>query len=1040
MTYGKNRIQTEDYFWEFKKYEHYKMYFYEGSENLWGDVISTADKAIEEYSEKFEIYLDPKDKFNILVYNNIEDFKKSNIGLQSETQSIGGVARIYGKNVFVYYEGEREKFIRNIKSGILQIFLHQMLYGENWIDRIKNDAFITIPDWYVKGLTHYFTRPISETLPMIKDAIQSKRYKRTNDFTPLDNTVFGHAFWHYIAYQYGENLIPNILYLTKATRSVESGLESVLGAKFNVLKNQMITYYEKSFNIKTEENPPLSLQNQKQIKLKKRKIYQNIALSPNAKHLAYSENDLGKLKVIVYDIDKNKKTKVFKQGFRLERETSDDYPVFKWHPSSKMLTVIYNKEGQPMLHNYFVNGDKPTEKPLFEISQVKDFSYFDKGKKMVLSAVKNSQSDLFLYRITGNTQKHITNDKYDDLSLHIIEDKTLIFSSNRPTDSLQPKAFSPKEHYALYAYDLSNQPQMNKITFDDEVSFKNLKSFDRDRLTFTINTGGVNQKYIATTDSVITNIDTAVHYQFFINKTPLPSAYSNLQDYDFSTNQALASDLFYKKSRFNLLYYNKSDTISIPDLQPSQGVKTPENFSSKNNLITLPSQISVAEKKPIDYISTDAYVFLDQNMAKPTFNKDSSGVESLKQSVFTPKSRRYKLNFIASEITSSMDFNFANQIYQLYNGGPYTMPGMGVVLKINMTDLFENYLATGGLRYGISGSVTEFFVSLEDRSKRWDKKYSFQRQVSVTQAPISSLFNVQFKTVTQVLKARFSYPFNEVFSTHITPMIRVDRGTYLSTDPITAAEPSVTNYWGALKFTSIFDNSLDRGLNLYEGSKIKLFAEHYRIVTEAETDFSVVGIDARNGLKIHRKLIWFNRLSASSSFGSRKLVHYLGAVERWARFNGNSSFNFQTPIAQDAGYYFQTIVPPLRGFLQNARNGNNFALINSELRWPVVQYFAKNPIKSEFFNHFQIIGFSDIGTAWNGVSPFSEENAFNTQTITNGNIEVILKNQVHPIAASVGWGLRTKVFGYFVKFDRAWGIENGDFLNPINYLSIELDF
>ena len=56
----------------------------------------------------------------------------------------------------------------------------------------------------------------------------------------------------------------------------------------------------------------------------------------------------------------------------------------------------------------------------------------------------------------------------------------------------------------------------------------------------------------------------------------------------------------------------------------------------------------------------------------------------------------------------------------------------------------------------------------------------------------------------------------------------------------------------------------------------------------------------------------------------------------------------------------------MRGFTQNIRNGNNFALINSEIRWPFVRYFAGHPLRSNFLNSLQIVGFGDIGTAWTG--------------------------------------------------------------------------
>ena len=139
-------------------------------------------------------------------------------------------------------------------------------------------------------------------------------------------------------------------------------------------------------------------------------------------------------------------------------------------------------------------------------------------------------------------------------------------------------------------------------------------------------------------------------------------------------------------------------------------------------------------------------------------------------------------------------------------------------------------------------------------------------------------------------------------------------------------------------------------------------------------------------------------------------------------------------------YIFQTLVTNMRGFYQNVRNGDKFAVINTELRWPIFSYFARNPIRSDFIKNFQIIGFTDVGTAWNGPSPYSEENVINTRTITRGDLQVVLDSQKEPIVAVVGFGLRSRLFGYFIRADWAWGIEDGIVLPREFYISLATDF
>ncbi|MFC2080187.1 hypothetical protein ACFLRQ_01795, partial [Bacteroidota bacterium] len=142
---------------------------------------------------------------------------------------------------------------------------------------------------------------------------------------------------------------------------------------------------------------------------------------------------------------------------------------------------------------------------------------------------------------------------------------------------------------------------------------------------------------------------------------------------------------------------------------------------------------------------------------------------------------------------------------------------------------------------------------------------------------------------------------------------------------------------------------------------------------------------------------------------------------------------------------YQAIATNLRGFSQNIRNGNNFAVINSEIRWPVFRYFANHPLSSTFLNDFQIVGFGDVGSAWTGIHPYTRLNAWDTEVIPNNPepgtpVVVTIDSNRSPVVGGVGFGLRSQVFGYFVRLDWAWGIENLELQPRFFYLSLSLDF
>lgn len=285
------------------------------------------------------------------------------------------------------------------------------------------------------------------------------------------------------------------------------------------------------------------------------------------------------------------------------------------------------------------------------------------------------------------------------------------------------------------------------------------------------------------------------------------------------------------------------------------------------------------------------------------------------------------------------------------------------------------------------------------------------------------------------------YPFSQVTAVQFSLTARQDKQTLLSLDYISLAANPQYNYWVGAKAEYIFDNTRQKQLNVYDGIRYKIFGEYYRQVDEKQSDLIVFGGDFRYYLPLHRNLIFAARIAGSGSFGRSKLIYYLGGIDNWINFSAKTpTFDNTVRIDPDANYAYQAVATNMRGFSQNIRNGSNFAVINAEIRWPIVSYILNRPLNSAFLQNLQLIGFFDMGSAWSGLNPFSGNNAFDKDVYDSYPVTVIIDNNNYPIVAGYGFGVRSKLFGYFVRADWAWGIENNTMLPSIFYLSLNLDF
>ena len=304
-----------------------------------------------------------------------------------------------------------------------------------------------------------------------------------------------------------------------------------------------------------------------------------------------------------------------------------------------------------------------------------------------------------------------------------------------------------------------------------------------------------------------------------------------------------------------------------------------------------------------------------------------------------PRQDLYKVNFTTDYVVTQLDNSFLNQSYQRFAPGIYySNPGFNSLIKFGIIDLMEDYRVIGGLRFPANFNINEYMVCYENLKNRHDKKYLVSRQ-TFTRFYEDRVDKIQ----TYDGKYNLKFPFSEVASLRATANIRVDRNITQSTDQFTLGIPNATDYWGGFKLEYVYDHAIPLGLNLYRGLRMKFWGEAYREIFESKTDLFTLGGDIRQYTWIWRNMVWANRIAGSTSFGNRKLVYYMGGVDNWLL----PRFDNSIQIDPNNDYYFQTIATPVRGFYQNARNGNSFAVINSELRIPIIKMLSWKPMKSD---------------------------------------------------------------------------------------------
>jgi hypothetical protein len=434
-----------------------------------------------------------------------------------------------------------------------------------------------------------------------------------------------------------------------------------------------------------------------------------------------------------------------------------------------------------------------------------------------------------------------------------------------------------------------------------------------------------------------------------------------------------------------------------------------------------------------DIIDTDNYVF-DTDVVKAD-DKGASFLSSMR--------RLRKSNDIVGPLPYETRFS-ADNVVTSFVIDP--LIGFGLKLETQMNDLLENHkfyggiLATTDLKSGSFYGEYRYLKYTVDFNGRYERKVIFRPSETSNQKYSFNKWEVGASLPLSVTSRLTLSPF---FAT--THFYDLDATSVLS-----SPEPVINHtYFGGTKLEFIYDNTSVTGMNLIQGTRGKVGYITYQGFNDPSRSFSNIYLDIRNYQKIHRELIFATRLFYGNFFGANKQNYLLGGMDNWL-FNSTNISGDNDPLwsemqEDNSNILFVEYVTSLRGFDYNTFYGQSALLFNAELRMPVVRYFKRGPIASNFFRNLQLIGFFDIGSAWSGASPFAEQNSLNTEILKPGNDEsnpfsAVIQNFKYPWLYSYGFGVRTTLLGYYIKMDVAYPYEDLKRGSAKFYVTLGYDF
>jgi len=806
---------------------------------------------------------------------------------------------------------------------------------------------------------------------------------------------------------------------------------------------------------------------------------------------------------VIYNDEFENKT-LLKYGVRsYKNEMNPNYPMMAWDPKGTRISVLYTKEGKLNLFVYdIITRSKQYKIDLTkQFDQVQDMKYILNSNTLLLTAVKNGHTDIFTLELQNEKIKQITNDVYDDLDASFVAfpNKTgIIFSSNRPGpdaktgDSILP---SDNRYNIFLITNFGDKPELNQISQLSHLKYGNARypmQYNENHFTFVSDENGVGNRYAGFFSTKKEGLDTLVMIAGEILRNPSAKEVDSTlkvykkTDIDTVAVVSISSDSAYT---FPLTNYQStlaetriagdnnqvSEVTRQSDEKILYKLKIDENVLRRRNVTAQPTEYM--KKIMAEYSDTAAVskftATVDSAKKSDEFfqtefdndKKDSSSATSVsstssstrKDVLKTIKKYRYKPpKFSVDYGSAGFSTGVLVNRYQAYQGGSGPiMLNSGTVLnaliRLGTTELMEDVKVTGGFRIGTNLKDNEWLMSYQNYKRRIDWGGTYYRNV---QQGTDQSGTYLLKNYTNLYQVNVAYPFDKTKSIRLSTGIRSEKLVFSALDQLSLNQPDQKTLYSVTHLEYVYDNSLNPALNIWNGLRYKFYIDWNRQVNKVQfadgpNTFNF-GFDARYYYPILRNFIWAGRAAGDFSWGNQKMIYYLGGVDGWLMFGQNQKynsngdlvkeryFNTSNPPANDQNYAFQSLAVNMRGYIQNVANGNNSVVINSEFRLPIVSTFFNRVINNSFLNNFQIIQFIDLGTAWNGAY-----DNFKRPQITYGQppLQVKVKSGgVGPFAGGYGFGARSTLLGYFIKFDAGWPMSGFFKGKPILYVALGLDF
>lgn len=459
--FGKNKVHYKDFKWATLKTSHFKIYFYQGQEQLARNTEKMAERAYQYLSETLNHQFSKK--IPLIIYASSDDFQQTEIITGFVGEGIGGVTESLKGRIVIPFLGSYRNFNHVLIHELVHAFQFDILSeGGSPIGVFSSNLYI--PLWFIEGMAEYLSEHTNPLTDMwLQDAVYHDTLPSTKNIEALEDIRayrFGESLVGYLCDKHGVNILGGLLREIAKTESWGQAIQKRANTSWKVIYEDWLDMVKKSYG--TDKPGLLPIQDQANLLIphEKDEFSLNIipAISPDGKYVAFiSDRDFYRT-IYVALAETGNDIKPLVEGER--RGTYETLRFLNtsiaWSPDSQQIAFTAKAGGENAIYVLNIHSKKIVKKLTPDVTSLSFLAWSPDAQQVVFTGINDGQEDLYLITIDNQEMVQLTDDLYSNRHPAWSPDGTTIAFTTDAGDFSDPDAlkFGPSN---LAVYDLEKQ-------------------------------------------------------------------------------------------------------------------------------------------------------------------------------------------------------------------------------------------------------------------------------------------------------------------------------------------------------------------------------------------------------------------------------------------------------------------------------------------------------------------------------------------------------------------------------------------------------